>query len=246
MRLPGCAILLCLFTLTCWSQQTPDTTPLDLHSYPNEAPHAPVTEVFADVLAHLTKADATQRGELWLVVSADSAADHVQLRIPLSSTEDAYGESRSCTRAPDGSDALVFTAGRDEKNFVRFTPATSDKEFHLLLNKYLCRALAAAFHCGSRPVTLTVPWDQWRIARRTWLELSSDAPATLQLASSSILQTSTPFDDARCAITAPSGGLCCVGGKTTQWHCGGTPSGQGWHQISGDCFHRETGGSCKD
>jgi len=207
---------------------------------------SPQTEVYTDLRARLTQADAAGRGELWLVLSAESGAhQQLTLRIPLSSTEDAYGESRSCT-AESGGDALTFTAGLDEANFVPFAPATGAKQFHLLLNKYLCRALAAPFHCGGRTVTLAGSWTSWRLGGRASLELSADRPAQLEVETSAIRATSVAFDRARCAVVAPSNGVCCVAGRTTQWHCGGSPAGSGWHQVSGDCFHRETGGSCKD
>jgi hypothetical protein len=219
------------------------------HSAEEALPSAalsPRTEIYAGLRARLTWADGTGRGEVWLTVFAESSVhSHLTLRIPLSSTGDAYGESRSCTVTPAG-DELTFTAGLDEGNFVPFAPAASAKQFHLLLNKYLCRALAAPFHCGGRTVTLTESWTSWRLGRAASIELSSDLPAQMEVETSAVQSTGIAFDRARCAVVAPSNGICCVAGKTTQWHCGGLPVGRGWHQVSGDCFHRETGGSCKD
>jgi hypothetical protein len=208
---------------------------------------SPETEVYAGLSARLSRADPSRRGELWLAVTADAGPSrHITLRIPLASTEDAYGESRSCTAAPGGGDLLTFTAGLDEDNFVRFASTDGDKQFHLLLNKYLCRALAAPFHCGDRDVRLPAAWASWRLGRRMSLQLSSDLPAQVEVVASALQPSRVAFDRARCAVAAPSNGICCVAGKTTQWHCGGTPAGPGWHQVSGECFHRETGGSCRD
>jgi hypothetical protein len=208
----------------------------------------PMTELFADVRAHLTVANAAQRGELWLEVSATNSATPAQitLRIPLANTGDVYGESRSCTTLPDGTDQLIFTAGMDENNFVDFSPAERDASFHLLLNKYLCRVLAAPFHCGTRTVSLPSDWSNWRLGGSGALLLSGDAPAKLSVSSASVTPHSTAFAADRCAVVAPSNGICCVAHKTTEWHCGGTPVGEGWHQVSGECFHRETGGSCSN
>jgi hypothetical protein len=208
--------------------------------------HAPATEVFADLRAHLEKADPKQRGEVWLDVSAasDQTRARLTLRVPLANTGDVYGESRSCSIAPDGREELTFTAGMDEKNFMGFSPAGKDIGFHLLLNKYLCRALAAPFHCAGRTVTLPSAWSSWQFAESASLTLSADAPAKLDLSRSATLSSGASFDPAQCAVVAPSNGMCCVAHKTTEWHCGGTPAGDGWHQVSGECFHRETGGSC--
>ncbi len=206
---------------------------------------SPITEVFADFRAHLKQAYARQRGELWLLVSAKSSSSPAQvvLRIPLANTGDVYGESRSCTAMADRSDLLTFTAGMDEKNFIDFAPAAQDQAFHLLLNKYLCRALAAPFHCGKRMVTLP-EWSSWHLAGDISMQLSADAPAQVSFSSVKATANSVPFDRARCAVVAPSNGMCCVAHKTTEWHCGGTPVGEGWRQVSAECYHRETGGSC--
>ncbi len=206
-------------------------------------------ETTVNTKATLLQADGSRRGELWLNISADAdgaSPAHVTLRIPLSSTEDVYGESRSCKIGPGGAREFTFTAGMDENNFLRFAPAQKEQEIHLLLNKYLCRALAAPFHCDGQEVALPGDWSRWRLGSSVSLVLSSDAPASLAASPVIINQTDKPFNSARCAIIAPSNGLCCVSGKTTEWHCGGTPKGTGWHQVSGECFHRETGGTCND
>ncbi len=218
----------------------------DAHTALHSDAHSPATEVFADLRAHLEQADPKQRGELWLDVAAssDQSPARLTLRIPLANTGDVYGESRSCSTAPDGSDELTFTAGMDEKNFMEFSPAGRDVGYHLLLNKYLCRALAAPFHCGGRMVTLRAAWSSWRLSESAALTLSADAPAKLELSSAATVSDGVQFDPAQCAVVAPSNGICCVAHKTTEWHCGGTPAGEGWHQVSGECFHRETGGSC--
>jgi hypothetical protein len=199
--------------------------------------------------ARLVRADAGHRGEVWLQVTADAsgrAPSHVTLRIPVSSTEDVYGESRSCKVRADGTYDLTFAAGMDEKNFLRFTPAEKAQELRLPLNKYLCRALAAPFHCAGREIMLPEDWSQWRLASASSVLLTSDALAELAVSPVRLRQSGKAFDSASCAVIAPSNGLCCVAGKTTEWHCGGTPAGLGWHQVSGECFHRETGGSCTD
>ncbi len=208
--------------------------------------HAPATEVFVDLRARLEQADPKQRGEVWLDVSAasDQAPARLTLRIPLANTGDVYGESRSCSIAPDGHEELTFTAGMDEKNFMDFTPSGRDLDVHLLLNKYLCRALVAPFHCADHNVTLPSAWSSWRLAESASVTLSGDAPAKLDLSGAASVSSGVAFDPAQCAVVAPSNGMCCVAHKTTEWHCGGTPAGTGWHQVSGECFHRETGGSC--
>jgi hypothetical protein len=197
----------------------------------------------------LIQADASKRGELWLTISAETSTPtpaHLTLRIPLSSTEDIYGESRSCKVIPGAPTEFTYSAGMDENNFLRFAPGVSEQPMQLLLNKYLCRALAAPFHCNGREVTLPSDWSQWRMARNVSLSLSSDAPATLRATSVLVKENGKPFEPTSCPVIAPSNGLCCVANKTTEWHCGGTPVGPGWHQVSGECFHRETGGQCTD
>jgi len=215
---------------------------------------APATELEARFNAQLTVADAAKRGEAWFVFSADLdpagpeglGPQHVTIRIPISSTEDAYGESRSCTVAPDGSKQLTFSAGLDEDNFVRFAAAEKSQDFHFLLNKYLCRTLAAPFHCGEQELALPRDIARWRVATDSSLVLSTDAPAAMQVSVVAITAGTRSFDYARCEVVAPSNGMCCVAGKTTEWHCGGTPVGEGWRQVSGECFHRETGGKCTE
>ncbi|MDP9038126.1 MAG: hypothetical protein M3O02_02485 [Acidobacteriota bacterium] len=201
----------------------------------------------ASLTVRLPTARRGTRGELWLVVAAEASgttAARITLRIPLSSTEDVYGESRSCTAGPGGARELTFTAGMDEENFADFAASAAPHAMHLLLNKYLCRALAAPFHCDGQEVRVPADWTRWSLAPSASLQLSSAAPATAIVSSVAIKSTGVPFDSARCAEIAPSEGMCCVAGKSTEWHCGGTPVGEGWHQVSGECFHRETAGRC--
>lgn len=210
-------------------------------------PVGATTEVFATFRARLTKADPMQKGDLTLFVSADAAnGEHAIIRIPLASTGEAYGEERTCRTNPAGNRELVYTAGLDEANYVEFAAATDYKEFHFLLNRYLCRLLAAPFHCKGQSVSLTAAWGTWRLGREMHVDLLSAASATVDTTPITTLVTTQPFDRERCASVAPSGGFCCVGGHTTEWHCGGTPSTAGWEQISGECFHRETPTACHD
>lgn len=215
---------------------------------------SPRMELWANLRAELTGVQTGAHGTAWLIVSAryvgkPASADKpssVTLRIPISSTEDVYGESRSCNARGDRSLGLTFTAGMDEQNFMRFDRSGEPHDFHLLLNKYLCRALASPFHCGSRAVSLPQDWAGWRIVSTMRVVTEPAASAGVHVDTLAIKTTATPFDRARCAVVAPSNGICCVAGKTTEWHCGGTPAGAGWHQVSGECFHRETGGSCHE
>lgn len=195
----------------------------------------------------MLEATEGKRGEAWLVFSADSAdvpKTEVTIRIPLSSTEDAYGESRACRVGKDGVRRLEFTAGLDEANFVTFTAAKDSHDYSFLLNKYLCRVLAAPFHCGEKEVALPKNWATWRMARKASVRLSSDAPAAMRVSPVFLTSSEKAFDYQQCAVVAPSNGLCCVMGKETAWHCGGKPEGEGWHQVSGECWHRETGSAC--
>jgi len=229
-------------------------------------PLAATEELEVSVFARLAKADsaAEHDGKLVLKISStfDSPESHSHapdlrprliIEIPLSSANDAYGESRACRRGGDGALTFVYTAGLDEDNFVPFKVAQTGREFRFLLNKYLCRALAASYQCSYGPfepfVEQKLPSDmtQWKVGEVTVVELDSKG-AQAQAESSAVKLTSAkkPFDYASCAKIAPSDGLCCVGNKTTTWHCGGTPVGEGWHKVSGDCYHRETGGSCSD
>jgi hypothetical protein len=202
-----------------------------------------------DVPLQLTQADASKDGEVWLDVSADAVGPepaHITLRIPLSNTGEVYGEARACKPAADGSLDLTFTAGMDEANYVHFAPSANETRTHFLLNKYLCRALAAPFHCNGAATYVTGDWSQWRLGATSIVTLTSEKPASLSLGNVRVEAEAAAFDPASCKVIAPSNGLCCVANKTTEWHCGGTPAGPGWHQVSGECFHRETGGSCKD
>lgn len=215
---------------------------------------SPRTEVWANVSARLKRVSAGAHGTVWLIVSADyagaaaapGAPTSLTIRIPLSSSEDLYGESRSCSARADGSLDLVFNAGLDEPNFIRFVSSTQSHDFHLMLNKYLCRALASPFHCAGHEVSVPQDWSGWRLSRALRVAADPASSTTIDLGSLDLQATRKPFDRARCAVVAPSNGLCCVAGRVTEWHCGGTPAGAGWHQVSGECFHRETGGSCKD
>jgi hypothetical protein len=178
------------------------------------------------------------------------AADGSELviTVPLSSSTDAYGESRSCIALDNGHTQFSYRAGLDEKNFVSYSNMASSREFHFLVNKYLCRALAAPFPCKGKkdgPKALPADMGKWKI-RGAHVDLHSNSPARVEVSKFMLSTSGKSFDYASCAKIAPSNGLCCVGGKTTEWHCGVKPDGEGWHQVSGDCYHRETGGSCSD
>lgn len=206
-------------------------------------------EVRASFQATLLKTAAGKRGEAWLEFSLESpkaAGERVMVRIPLSSTRDAYGEERACRVGKDGRRELTFTAGLDEPNFVEFRAAKGAHDFSFLLNKYLCRVLASPFHCGGEEVSLPKDWASWKMARRADVRLSSDAAAEMWVSPVFVVAGEKAFDYGRCAVEAPSNGICCVMGRTTAWHCGGKPEGDGWHQVSGECWHRETGGSCSE
>lgn len=220
-----------------------------------EAQGAPQSELTATFKARLTETQTKSRGEAWFVFTAeyhDGTSDQGQRimgKIPIASTEEAYGEERSCSVNARGEREMVFTAGLDEDNFVAFLPSAGEaKQFQFLLNKYLCRILAAPFRCDGIATPLpsaAADMRRWRIVA-AGVMLRSTAGSALELTPVVVTGGTVPFDYAQCAKIAPSDGLCCVQSKTTEWHCGGTPSGPGWHQVSGECFHRETGGSCKD
>lgn len=209
---------------------------------------SPEHEVRASFQATVSQAVAGKRGEAWLEFSLESAEtrDRVMVRVPISSTKDAYGEERACRVGKDGRRELVFTAGLDEPNFVAFQAAKDMHDFSFLLNKYLCRVLASPFRCGDEAVALPKSWSSWRMAGRADVRLSSDGAAAIRVSPVFMVAGEKAFDYARCAVEAPSNGVCCVMGKTTQWHCGGKPEGEGWHQVSGECWHKETGGSCSE
>ena len=219
------------------------------------ATHDPVSgdrEVMVSLRGVLRQANAAPEhdGKLMLRVSAELDGPHpvrAMLQIPLASVAEAYGESRSCTVGANGTPTVLWTAGLDEKNFVPFAAATSDREFHFLINKYLCRLLAAPVRCGGREVALPRDVAHWRLGRITQVVLQSQgAPAGAEVSDVTLWSSEKRFDYAQCAALAPSDGTCCVQGKLTAWHCGGSPAGTGWRQVSGDCFHREIGGSCPD
>lgn len=210
-------------------------------------PVAPATEVFANFRARLTKADLTAKGDLTLFVSADAPnGDHATIRIPLASTGEAYGEDRACRTDAAGHRELVYTAGLEEANYMEFRASSEYRDFHFLLNKYLCRLLAAPFRCNGHDVPLTAAWDTWTLGRELHVDLVSSASATVDTTPIKLIVSDRTFDHAQCAQVAPSGGFCCVGGQTTEWHCGGTPSTPGWEQVSGECFHRTTSTACHD
>ncbi len=249
--------LLCTAGLFCTVQLSAQTgLHVDHGNAEQPAKHlqpAPATQnVSASFHAALPQADPRHRGEAWFTLQAVYAdpATHattpVTIRIPISSTEYPYGEERSCDRTDPAHPQLTFSAGLDEKNYIAWRSSNEPLHaFEFSLNKYLCRVLAAPFHCGGQPVRLSNDLSRWMLAPTAALTLSADGPATLRSTPVQLTGAGS-FDIAQCAVIAPSGGLCCVQGKTTEWHCGGTPAGEGWHQVSGECFHRETGSACKD
>jgi hypothetical protein len=179
------------------------------------------------------------------------AADGAELEIdiPISSSGDAYGESRSCIVLENGHTHFSYTAGLDEKNFVPFAQMKSNRDFNFSVNKYLCRVLAAPFSCRSKAKTrqtqLPADMSQWRL-RTARVELHGSSEAAALVTKFTSTTTGKPFDYATCAKIAPSDGMCCVAHKETAWHCGVKPEGKGWHQVSGSCYHRETGNSCTE
>jgi hypothetical protein len=195
---------------------------------------------------------APQQGEVQL---HGTPTQKLVISLPLSSVQEAYGEARSCAITKEGQPEFQFTAGEDEQNFVPFASMSKGREFHFLLNKYLCRALAAPFHCSqstaarisaTSDIRMEPDMSRWKLVEAHVQLQSSGSAARVSVEPVKIKTTGRPFDYARCAILAPSDGVCCVQHKTTDWHCGGSPIGDGWHQVSGDCYHRETGGSCKE
>ena len=193
----------------------------------------------------LARVGPKAEGAVYLFFNVRSGTSTVAVKVPLSSTGMAYGEERSCTLSATGTPQMVFTAGLDDANSMPFRTAGASREFSISLNKYLCRVLAAPFRCGGRTVTLPLDLKSWTMAEDRGVELQSMSVVTLR-ATQVVVTPTGPFDMAQCRVIAPSEGTCCVGGRTTEWHCGGTPAGTGWHQVSGECFHRETGGSCKE
>ncbi len=178
-------------------------------------------------------------------VGADGRPIEVSVRVPLASTDEAYGEERSCAVNAAGAREMVFTAGLDEANFMRFHTAREPRAFSFSLNKYLCRVLAAPFDCQGKTVRLPQSLGAWTVAEHRDVVLHSKSDAQMEGEPVEVA-VGGHFDAAQCAVIAPSNGMCCVAGKSTEWHCGGTPVGVGWHQVSGECFHRETGGSCTE
>jgi len=233
-------------------------------SVSDQSPVGGDKEIEVSVHARLVSvgADPEHEGDLTLTVISEfdqpgrsrllPGSPRLLIRLPLSSSGDAYGESRSCEVSKEGVPTFIFTAGLDEKNFVPFAASESDREFRFSLNKYLCRALAAPFKCENHYTAATeekLPADMghWKVGSHSFVQLESkNAPAKAEVSEITLSSSGKPFDYATCAAVAPSNGLCCVGHKTTEWHCGGKPEGAGWHQVSGDCYHRETGGSCEE
>jgi hypothetical protein len=172
--------------------------------------------------------------------------------IPLSGAVDSYGESRSCYIGTDGVPAsYTYVAGLDEKNYIRFEPMASEREFRFSLNKYICRALAAPYSCSrphEPPSMQSTPPDvsHWLIEFASVDLSSTNSPARADVSDITLTSTGKPFDYTTCAKVAPSDGMCCIAHKETAWHCGTKPDGKGWHQVSGSCYHRETGASCTD
>ncbi len=178
-----------------------------------------------------------------------AASAELEIAVPLSSSADAYGESRSCAVLDNGHIHFSYTAGLDEQNFVSFLPMDKGRDFQFSVNKFLCRALAAPFTCHgngkSRQIQLPADMSKWqlRIAR---VDLHGPSAAKAEISKLTLTSTGKPFDYATCAKVAPSDGMCCVAHKETAWHCGTRPEGRGWHQVSGSCYHRETGAACSD
>ncbi len=127
-------------------------------------------EAMAKASVRLVRAGAG-RGEVWLEVSARAEGQTLTLRVPLSSTEDAYGESRACVVKADGRREFVFSAGLDERNYAEFKVAEKDKAVELLGNKYLCRAMAAPFDCAGKAVQLTGDWSKWTLGEASAVTL---------------------------------------------------------------------------
>jgi hypothetical protein len=235
----------------------PDETVERLTELPREADRRPEMEIYATFKGRVVEAKAGTRGEAWFSFTAElrsgegdaATVQRVVARVPITSTEDAYGESRSCAVDAAGAREMIYTAGLDEANFVPFhTDAGDSHDFRLLLNKYLCRVLAAPFRCGG----VAAAWPEAAREMKNWRIVSASVivrtarPAEFEVGPIRIEPGTAAFDYGQCAAVAPSDGVCCVQGRTTDWHCGGTPVGTGWKQVSGECFHRETGGSCKD
>ncbi len=268
-----------LFAALIWAParavpaQTPDASRTIVQVRPGEriavreerhSPFHATKEIEVGVDARLLETGTGPGGEGSLTLSVVSQMDvrpgdgsavagpRLVIHLPLSSTADVYGESRSCQVSKEGVTTFEFSAGLDEKNFIPFTSSPGEREFRFLINKYLCRALAAPFACKSSdgPATFVdLPRDmtRWRVGLSSSIQLQSrDHAAKAEVSSVSLTSVEKTFDYETCEAIAPSSGLCCVQHKTTEWHCGGTPAGEGWHKVSGDCWHRETGGNCTD
>jgi hypothetical protein len=242
----------------------PDWTWQATHFNADAHPVAATNELAALVRARLITANNIPRNngklELTIALQARAGVPDYQLprppslfiHIPLSGAGDSYGESRSCYIGTDGVPAsYTYVAGLDEKNYIRFEPMAAEREFRFSLNKYICRALAAPYSCSrphEPPSMQSTPPDvsHWLIEFASVDISSAHSPARADISDITLTSSGKPFDYATCAKVAPSDGMCCVAHKETAWHCGTKPEGKGWHQVSGSCYHRETGASCSD
>lgn len=163
-------------------------------------------EVRAAMTLQLTTADAAQGGAVTLEFTAKRGTTDVLLRVPLAGTNAAQGEARECTVAADGNRSLRFTAGVEPANFMAFAPAAKAKEIDLLLNRYLCRALAAPFDCAGTAVSLPERWDGWKLAGTARLTMTSGAPAVLKTSPVVIAETADRFSNAQCAASTEGAG----------------------------------------
>jgi hypothetical protein len=247
----GAVLLLCVACAPLAAQTHSLTTDGAHRLVTHDMSQPPVpasVELYASFQARIMQADDTSGhdGELIFHFFAQAPGKAIlEVQIPLASTGDAYGESRSCTLDHAGIAHVTLRAGLDEANYVSFAQAAEPHAYRFLLNKYLCRALAMPIPCGPATITLTAGMP-WMLAERAGFQLSSEgAPAQAEVSAIRIEKTGAPFDYASCEQVAPSSGLCCVQHRTTAWHCGVKPEGDGWHQVSGDCYHRETGTSCE-
>ena len=103
----------------------------------------------------------------------DGKPVEVSVRVPLASTDEAYGEERSCAVNAAGAREMVFTAGLDEANFMPFRAAGVQRAFQFSLNKYLCRVLAAPFSCQGQTVRLPQDPGRWTVAEQRDVVLRS-------------------------------------------------------------------------
>ena len=154
-------------------------------------------QVRAALTLQLTKADAALGGSVFLEFSAKRGSAEVIVRVPLAGTQ-APVEAHECTVAANGKRALRYTAGVDAANFMAFVPSAKPKEINLLLNRYLCLAMAVPFDCAGKPVSLPERWDGWQLAGMSRLKMTSAEPATLKTSPVIIAETTEPFTKAQC------------------------------------------------